>query len=112
LTSLTNHEIQLKAELSTLQRAHEIALLRAGSPLTDLEEEDDDDEIAGLKSKLKQKEAEITRICRELEETKAQTQLNGPRATNSARFPTPETTLCVIPTSHRRSITDMYFWLR
>lgn len=68
--------------------------MRAGSPLTDLDEDDDDDGTNLLKDALKRKEAEIMRICRELDAARA---LNEAREKTPARFPTPETTLCVNP---------------
>lgn len=71
--------------------------MRAGSPLTDLEEDDDDDGTNLLKDELKRKEAEIFRICRELDAAKAQAVLNEAREKTPARFPTPATTLYVNP---------------
>ncbi|PBK94859.1 hypothetical protein ARMGADRAFT_1164425 [Armillaria gallica] len=71
---------QLKAELASVKKAHELALLRATSPLTDLSDEDAHAiESERLQEELKMREQELANIRAELEDARRQTELDGPQ---------------------------------
>ncbi|KAK0439372.1 hypothetical protein EV421DRAFT_1906031 [Armillaria borealis] len=71
---------QLKAELASVKKAHELALLRATSPLTDLSDEDARAiESERLQEELKMREQEIADIRAELEDARRQAELDGPQ---------------------------------
>lgn len=80
--------------------------MRAGSPLTDLED-DDEDEASLLKDELQRKEAEIIRIRRELDVVKTRPLLNEARGNRPARFPTPETISCANPCCYSYCFIDL-----
>ncbi|SJL11434.1 uncharacterized protein ARMOST_14837 [Armillaria ostoyae] len=71
---------QLKAELASVKKAHELALLRATSPLTDLSDEDARAiESERLQEELKMREQEIADIRAEFEDARRQAELGGPQ---------------------------------
>ncbi|KAK0192442.1 hypothetical protein F5146DRAFT_1039930 [Armillaria mellea] len=71
---------QLKVELASVKKAHELALLRATSPLTDLSDEDARAiESERLQEELKIREQEIADIRAELADTRRQVELDGPQ---------------------------------
>lgn len=77
---LSSSSLQLKAELASVKKAHELTLLRATSPLTDLSDEDAHAiESERLQEELKMREQEIADIRAELEDARRQTELDGPQ---------------------------------
>ncbi|KAK0219868.1 hypothetical protein IW262DRAFT_1460981 [Armillaria fumosa] len=69
---------QLKVELASVKKAHELALLRATSPLTDLSDEDARAiESERLQEELKIREQEIADIRAELEDARRRAELDG-----------------------------------
>ncbi|KAK0454141.1 uncharacterized protein EV420DRAFT_1557010 [Desarmillaria tabescens] len=83
---------QLKAELASVKKAHELALLRATSPLTDLSDaEGRAIESERLQEELKEREQEIAYIRAELEDARRQAEPSGPQSPmgNRTEPPTP-----------------------
>ncbi|KAK0489544.1 hypothetical protein EDD18DRAFT_1189780 [Armillaria luteobubalina] len=69
---------QLKVELALVKKAHELALLRATSPLTDLSDEDARAiESERLQQELKMREHEIADIRAQLEDARRRAELDG-----------------------------------
>lgn len=85
-------------QLQANKKAHEEAIWRETSPLTDLDEDDAKD-ITHLKERLEQQEGEISELRRALAESKRQAHRSEPQ---SDRFPRLET--CVIPALRRRFV--------
>ncbi|KAF8887571.1 hypothetical protein BD779DRAFT_1672702 [Infundibulicybe gibba] len=89
VTRMTKAE--LTAELHSLQQEYAQSLLRAESPLTDLDDEDAE-ETARLKAELLHKQQEIEAIRRELAEARAQPGATQSEHQPSSRPVTPEPT--------------------
>lgn len=69
-------------------------MTRPLSPLTDLSD-DEDGETARLKMQIKERDAEIKKMKRELSKTKAQAVREGASPDASGRVALPEISLCV-----------------
>ncbi|KAK0203897.1 hypothetical protein DFS33DRAFT_1335179 [Desarmillaria ectypa] len=77
---------QLKVELASVKKAHELALLRTTSPLTDLSDEDGRAiESERLQEELKMREQEIADIRAELEDARRQAEPDGPQTQMDGR---------------------------
>ncbi|KAK0473719.1 hypothetical protein IW261DRAFT_1569442 [Armillaria novae-zelandiae] len=78
LSSSHLHSLQLKEELASVKKAHELALLRATSPLTDLSDEDARAiQSERLQEELKMREQEIADIRVELQDARRRAELDG-----------------------------------
>lgn len=90
-----------KTELQANKKAHEEAIWRETSPLTDLDEDDAKD-ITHLKERLEQQEGEISELRRALAESKRQAHRSEPQ---SDRFPRLEIDATPLPARTLHGVT-------